>query len=597
MTRARRLLCGLLVILASARAEAQTVAHVLTATADARDAVRLGDRVYVATEGGLLVLRDGRLEGSYGPADGLPGARLRSVSAVDGELWIGAVEGMARATVAQDGLHVAQTYEARRVRRAVRFGDAVWLASYGGGLSRVRADTVTPVALGTAHAYLRLTDLAVRDGELWVATQGVGILRLGPDGRERGRVRASDGLASDYVWRLAPAGEDLLAATIAGLSVVGPSGAIDPAHAWTASARRLPVRDVRAALVTEDALWLGTYGRGLYRAERAGGRVRAVRGAGPVHALLGDPSGVLVAHERGLALADATRASAIVEGGLPSGDVTALARAFGDVWVGTFDRGLARLRGGALVPVATERWSLDRRINDLAVTTRPERLWIATDRGVWWHDGRVFSRVEDPDGPSWIHTTSFHVDRTGALWVTTGRELCRHRAERWRCWTGDAMFPVAQLHAVTTDAAGRVWVGGLHGLYRFEPASGGFERHTVSSGELPVDWVTALVPWGRGVLAGTYHGGLAIEDGGAFTIVREGQGGLPSGWVNPHAIERVGADAWIGTLERGLVVGRPGAWRHLTRADGLPSDDVTDVLADASGVWVATRGGLARLTR
>ena len=98
-------------------------------------------------------------------------------------------------------------------------------------------------------------------------------------------------------------------------------------------------------------------------------------------------------------------------------------------------------------------------------------------------------------------------------------------------------------------------------------------------------------------MAGTYHGGLSIGDGERFRIVREGQGGLPSGWVNPHAIRRVGGDAWIGTLERGLVVGRPGAWHHLSTADGLPSDDVTDVLADRSGVWVATRGGLARLTR
>ncbi len=601
MRRARLALAAVLLVVSAARsAEAQTVERVLTATAGARDAVRVGDRVYVATEGGLLALRDGRIERRYGPAEGLPGARLRSVSEVDGELWIGAVEGTARATIAEDGVHVAETLDVRRVRRVVRFGDSLWLASYGGGLTRRHPDgRLERVGLGTAHAYLRLTDLLARDGELWVATQGVGVLRLGPDGRVRSRLRTRDGLASDYLWRLGASGDRVLVTSIAGLSVVGPEG-VERAHAWAAASRRLPVRDLRAALVTDDALWLGTYGRGLYRASREGGRVRAVTGTGPVEALLSDGDNVLVAHDAGLGRASGTRATPIVEGGLPTGDVTALASAFGSVWVGTFDHGLARMHRGALVPVATDRWSLDRRINDLAVSGRgaSERLWIATDRGVWWHDGRVFSRVEDPDGPSWIHTTSLHVDRAGALWVTTGRELCRHRAERWRCWTGDATFPVAQLHAVTTDAQGRVWVGGLHGLYRFDPASERFTRHTVSSGDLPVDWVTALVPWGRGVMAGTYHGGLAIEDGARrFSIVREGQGGLPSGWVNPHAIRRVGDDVWIGTLERGLVVGRPGAWRHLTVADGLPSDDVTDVLADATGVWVATRGGLARLRR
>ncbi|MEZ4340372.1 MAG: hypothetical protein R3B82_27445 [Sandaracinaceae bacterium] len=594
----RVLSVALVALLLAAPASAQTVERVVTATADARDAVRLGERVYVATEGGLLVLHEGRIERRYGPTDGLPGARLRSVSAVDGELWIGAVEGTVRATIAEDGLHVAETLDARRVRRVVRFGDAIWLASYGGGLSRLRGGSLERVELGTAHAYVRLTDLLVHDGELWVATQGVGILRVDADGRVRSRLRQGDGLASAYLWRLAEADGRVLVTSIAGLSVVGPGG-VERTHPFALAARRLPVRDLRAVQVTDGGLWLGTFGRGLYRAAREGGRVRPVTGTGPVHALLADGEGVLVAHAEGVSQASGTRATPIVEGGLPSGDVTALAQAFGTIWVGTFDHGLARMQRGALVPVATDRWSLDRRVNDLAVSGRAghERLWIATDRGLWWHDGRVFSRVEDPDGPSWIHTTSLHVDRAGALWVTTGRELCRHRGERWRCWTGDATFPVAQLHAVTTDAEGRVWVGGLHGLYRFDPATERFTRHTVSSGALPVDWVTALVPWGRGVMAGTYHGGLAIEQGGAFTIVREGQDGLPSGWVNPHAIRRVGDEVWIGTLERGLVVGRPGAWRHLTTADGLPSDDVTDVLADASGVWVATRGGLAHLRR
>ncbi|MCB9595405.1 MAG: hypothetical protein H6719_21980 [Sandaracinaceae bacterium] len=575
-----------------------TVERVITATADARDAARIGDRVYVATEGGLLVLKDGRVERRYGPTDGLPGARLRSVSVVDGELWIGAVEGTARATVGEDGLHVTETHDVRRVRRVARFGDAIWLASYGGGLHRLRDGHLEPVSLGAAHAYVRLTDLLVHDGELWVATQGVGILRVGEDGRVRSRIRQGDGLASHYLWRLAPAGDRVLVTSIAGLSVVGPAG-VERGHAWTASARRLPVRDLRAAVVVDDTLWLGTYGRGLYRASTRGGRVHAVTGTGPVHALVADGAGVLVAHEQGLARASESRATPIVEGGLSTGDVTALANAFGTLWVGTFGHGLARMHRGELVPVATERWSLDRRINDLAVSGRgaSQRLWIATDRGLWWHDGRVFSRVEDPSGPSWIHTTSLDVDRHGAVWVTTGREVCRYQSDRWRCWTGDATFPVAQLHAVTTDAEGRVWVGGLHGLYELDPRTDRFTRHTVSSGDLPVDWVTAVVPWGRGVMAGTYHGGLAIGDGARFTTVAEGPGGLPSGWVNPHAIRRIGDDVWIGTLERGLVVGRPGAWQHLTTADGLPSDDVTDVLADASGVWVATRGGLARVAR
>lgn len=583
---------ALLTLLVALPASAQPrVEEVITATADARDVARYGDRVFVATEGGLLVLRDDRVERVI--TEGLPGARLRSVSVIGDRLWVGAVEGTA---VLDAELNVVARHAPRRVRRAVAFAGSTWLASHGGGLLRVDGDRVRSVSLGRAHAYVRLTDLAVVGDELWVASHGVGVLRVSAEGRVVGRVRQRSGLPSDYTWRLERHGSEVFVATIAGVGAVTEDGAVVRDHRVTALARRLPVRDVRDVALAGDRVWLATFGRGLWRAD--GDRPRRVGHYERAHAVLaadGDPP--LVAHAEGVSRG----ARAITSGGLPSGDVTAIARAFGALWVGTFGDGLARRRGGRFERVgqAHERWTVDERINDLAVTGRGrggrggERLWIATDRGLWWHDGRVFSRVEDPAGPSWIHTTALHVDGD-ALWVTTSRELCRFR-RGWRCWTGDPSFPVAQLHAVTTDRAGRVWVGSLHGLYRFDPEAERFHRHTVSSGALPVDWVTAVVPWGDGVLAGTYHGGLSLGDGERFQVIREGQAGLPSGWVNPHAIRRRGDTLYIGTLERGLVIGRPGAFAHLTRADGLPSDDVTDVLPDRGGVWVATRGGLARL--
>lgn len=583
---------------ASTARRTRQVESVLTAMTDARDAAVVGDRVVVATDGGLIVLRNGGVERSVGTREGLPGARLRSVTPIGDEIWVGGVEGTARVYVGADGVRVLERLPVRRVRRAAALGGAVWLASYGDGLYRVDGEGARAIPLGAAHAYRRLTDLLVRGDELWVATAGVGILRVNAEGRVVGRVRRRHGLRSEYLWRMIPAGERLFVTHIDGVDELGPDGLVDRDGAIARSARRLPIRDVRAALSTTEGIYFATFGRGLFVAPRGGGSPRPVGTVQHVHALTPTPGGVLVSHAGGVHRVRGGRLRPVVTGGLPSADVTALARAFGTLFIGTFERGLARVREGRVEPIDTSRWSLDRRINDLAVSGRGsgERLWIATDRGLYWHDGRVFARVEDPAGPSWIHTTSLHVDRRGAVWVTTSRELCRYTGQ-WRCWTGDETFPVAQLHAVTTDARGQVWTGGLHGLYRFDPHTGRFFRHTVSSGDLPVDWVTAICPWENGVVAGTYHGGLAIGDGAGFRLEREGAGGLPSGWVNPHAIRRVGDELWIGTLEGGLMVGRPGSWQHLTTRDGLPSDDVTDVFATRDAIWVATRGGLARVAR
>ncbi len=263
------------------------------------------------------------------------------------------------------------------------------------------------------------------------------------------------------------------------------------------------------------------------------------------------------------------------------------------------------MRNGRIQAVerASSRYALDGRVNDLAVTGRgrTQRLWIATDRGLYWHDGRRFAPVDDARGPGRQHVTSMHVDARGDVWVTSSRVLSRwnHATDQWQNWDSDAGFPVAQLHAVTTRREGgrfEVWVGSLHGLYRFDPATGRAEPHTVATGDLPVDWVTALSTVGGQLVAGTYHGGLSWRVGDRFRIESE-RHGLPAGWVNPHAMQNIDGALWIGTLERGLLIGRRGAWTHLRVAQGLPSDDVTDVLEDGTGVWVATRAGLARIER
>lgn len=606
----RALACALVGLLAANVAAAQPrprVTAVLTATGDVHEAAALGERLLLATSGGLVVLDGERVERVLTSRDGLPGTRLRSVSVLaDGAVWVGGVEGTAELVVDTAGhLVVARTLPLRRVRRVVRFADETWLATYGAGLFHLD-DEGRPVnhSLGRSHARRRLTDAVVVGDELWVGTASAGLLRVDGRGHLSARINASRGLPDDIVWDLEVHGDDVYVATAMGLAVVRDLAVLST-HVATRAAGHLSIRDLRAVALVGDTLYVGSYGGGVHRLEGA----RFVPASRPADRALAPRVNRLAVHRRALVVAHATgahrlagrRLELLLGGGLPSADVTALARAFGAVWVGTFGHGLARLEGRRVrsVPEATERWGVDARINDLAVTGRgrEQRLWIATDRGLFWHDGRRFVPVDDGRGPGQNHVTSLHVAPGGDLWVTSSRLLCRLRGDEWSSWGGDERFPVPQLHAVVTDRDGTVWVGSLHGLFRLDPDGGTLERHTVSSGDLPVDWVTALARVDGGIVAGTYHGGLSWRVDGTFEIERERPGGLPAGWVNPHAIRRIDGELWLGTLERGLVVGTRGRWTHLRTRDGLPSDDVTDVLADGDGAaWVATRGGIARVT-
>ncbi|AKF09074.1 ligand-binding sensor domain-containing protein [Sandaracinus amylolyticus] len=573
------------------------VVETIGATGDVHDVAVMPDgRVLAATSGGLVVIEGGRVARTITSADGLPGTRLRALDVIDGAIWAASIEGVAELDGA---LSVTRTIAIARARRVVRAHGALWIATYGDGLFRVRDGAPEPVTLGSDPAYARQTDALARPDGLWIATAGRGVVRLDANGVIRGRIRQAQGLSHDLVWDLEPDGDDVLVATLAGVSRVTADGAITARADETRAAQRLAVRDVRTIRRAGARTIVASWGGGV--AELDGSRARPVRGASTrARAVVAQGDLTWIADDAGLTRVERGVAQRVLGGGLPSADLTALARFEGAIWIGTFDRGLARMdASGRIEPVrvAIDRWRVDPRINDLAVTRGAEgaRLWIATDRGLFVHDGRRFVPIDDPEGPGDGHVTALHVDRHGALWAATSRVLARRDGDRWQRWSGDDAMPIAQLHAVTTDARGTVWVGSLHGLLRFDPSTGRFARESVATGALPVDWVTAVAPWRGGLLAGTYHGGLVTHTSGRFVIEREGAT-LPCGWINPHAIETRGERAWVGTLEGGLLVGAPGAWSRIGRDEGMPGDDVTDVLAiDEHEAWIATRAGLARV--
>ena len=606
-------LLGSFPAITSAEPVRATVVEVVTATGDVHDAAAAGDTVLLATSGGLVLRRAGEVIQTLTSRDGLPGTRLRSVTVLqDRVIWVSSIEGVAQLGIDEEGrAEVLRTFPLRRVTGAARFAGATWFTTYGFGLHRLtdgEGNQPVRVVFGSHPTHERQTSIAVSNSELLVGTAGAGIFRLGTDGRQRGRLREVHGLADDFIWSLVPDGDRVIVATAGGVSLVRNRRVVRGAREARISGR-MPVRDIRAVLPREGGLFVAAYGGGVYRIERSSTAPVRVEGGGRrlllARALVETSDGVLVGHTRGAHLIRRDGAvQALALGALPSGDVTSMARAFDSLWVGTFTHGLARIEAGRVSREerALARWGLDRRINDLAVTdagTAEERLWIATDRGLFWHDGRRFVRVEETSAPSPSeHTTSLHVQsEAGALWVASSRQLARWSSGRWQSWTGERRLPIVNLHSVTSDRGGNIWVGSLHGLFRFDPAAGTFERHSVSTGELPVDWVTAVEPWEEGIVAGTYHGGLSWFDGETFRIEREDpEGGLPSGWVNPHAMTWTGDVLWIGTLERGLAIGRDGHWIRLDLEDGLPSRDVTAIYPiGENSAWVGTRGGLARV--
>lgn len=237
-------------------------------------------------------------------------------------------------------------------------------------------------------------------------------------------------------------------------------------------------------------------------------------------------------------------------------------------------------------------------------------------------------------------------DDAGYLWIGTHGGLVRYDSREFRVFRHDpnqpASLPANDVSAVMIDHAGRVWAGGEGtGLNMSQPATGGF-RHWMHDpahpDSLPSDDVMAIAEDKSGAIwVGAYAGGLNKLDADqrGFTHLRHRHGDSGSSIASDNVLALAPAadgGLWVGTdagLDRLDAAGRlrhvvfpgldnqPTIWQlrtsdagvdaatsaglfHLDAAGhasliGAARETLASLRGKDGGVWIAERGGLARI--
>ena len=286
---------------------------------------------------------------------------------------------------------------------------------------------------------------------------------------------------------------------------------------------------------------------------------------------------------------------------------------FGQIWLGT-DQGLSRLDGfwyeagrSSGGPQGADVFKV---FEDIAGF-----IWVATEAGVYrgvWNNSRGqvewLQHYNQQKGLIGIgeSVVTMVQRRNGEIWVGTPLGVNRFDGVVWHPVEGAGVGQLNQgVQVIYEDRTGVLWFGLSHSnrlqsgnlISRFNSVE--WEIFSVNDGLPNGDVQTILEDHLGNLWVGT-TAGAAVYDGSAWHVVTTQDELLIGNNVQSIMSDREGT-IWVGTTT-GISQFRPPAqfspgtlrdaarWRHLTRANGLASNNIQALFETQTGeIWIGTR--------
>jgi hypothetical protein len=280
--------------------------------------------------------------------------------------------------------------------------------------------------------------------------------------------------------------------------------------------------------------------------------------------------------------------------GLGDENVSALRADGDDVWIGTWNGGVARYSVASGEIASYPLMAAMSRCIEAA----DRRIWIGTAEGLAWFS-KAASRwgiAEEFQSPEAMKVQSLAVCADELYAGTLGNGLFRLKGGAWEpvdsgglpgsfitclyaepggkrlligtmtmgllvyeratgrlhgLWEEHPELGGANVTSILRDTDGRTWIGTYgDGLYMLPPDGGKLRHFTRAGGEIADDWVLSACQTAKGIYFGTFGGGVSVLDpSGKWGRIgiREG---LPS--MDITAIAAVGSYLFFGTLGAGV---------------------------------------------
>ncbi|MCB9306699.1 MAG: histidine kinase [Lewinellaceae bacterium] len=363
-------------------------------------------------------------------------------------------------------------------------------------------------------------------------------------------------------------------------------------------AEGLPAKPITAfASDTSGGFWIATYGEGLYCLKE--GRLYQFNSGDDglsgddIYALTRDANNQIWAGtDGGISICSMPEKGQKkvrylgVKDGLPDQIITALAAdKSGDVWIGTYEKGIARFNTALQkFDYRSEKWGYGS-VTGLVPFGKKELWAVTSEKGlarmnVMAGDWTLLPEAH-PIGQMRIQ--SICKDREGLLWGVSDKGSVYSANVRF----SQIVTPFSNVQAVLIDRKYRMWAGSQEGL--FVDDGNGFRQVLPSGQNILSLWES---PSDSSIWAGTYGNGVFIlnSDGVVIRHLTE-QGGLFNGSV--LSIDGDRKRVWLATLGgvMSMNVQEPGRGSVFFRQSELGTGYVYRVFPDSRGrIWFCTDG-------
>jgi signal transduction histidine kinase/ligand-binding sensor domain-containing protein len=304
----------------------------------------------------------------------------------------------------------------------------------------------------------------------------------------------------------------------------------------------------------------------------------------------------------------------------------------GALWVGTFDKGVYRIRSGAVDHFD----SADGLTGDHVTALFEDRegdIWVATMKGIDCFRDLAVASLSVQEGLGTQEVNTVIASRDGTIWAGGARSLDALKGGSITSFRSDKNLPGEEITSLLEDHEGRLWVGIDHTMSilkngRFVPVKRpdgsplGFVvgiaedtdgniwaettanprqlirlkdfqvKEILPSPQMPAARKVSADPRG-GIWLGLMNGDLArYRDGKLDTFQFLHREGALVSQVD------AGADGSVlGSTPFGLLGWRQGVRQILTAQNGLPCDGVNSFIRDnQGGIWLSLQCGLVRIS-